>query len=417
MIYLRLTWVMSIFCIIGQSASVLAESHTAVSSKNVVTVADQTYTTATFEQDTSVSQLSDVQPHDWAFQALRALIERYDLIVGYPDRTYRGNRAITRYEFAASLNTALARVNELIAAGVEAQVSPDDLVTLQRLQEEFAAELTTFQGRIDRLEARSAQLEAVQFSTTTKLAGQVIFAVNGGGFSGDGRQAPATGYRIVDPTGREIANENPNVTVIYRAALDLNTSFSGTDLLKIRLDTGSNGGNDNAAGFLEPNFGSVLDFSVKPPRDDEFGIGRLYYTFTAFEDFSVTLGPAIVPTDYVDRNRYANVSSRDFTTQSLVNNYILLPINDISSGVVINWNPKEGPFTMRAIYVAADAQNPHEQGIVRGVSPLTRLLFPGSSGNRGLFGNPNQGTVELEYAPSRAFALRLQSSFCTSSCA
>jgi len=47
-------------------------------------------------------------------------------------------------------------------------------------------------------------------------------------------------------------------------------------------------------------------------------------------------------------------------------------------------------------------------GIVAGVSPLTRLLFPGSGGNRGLFGDPNQGTVELEYAPSRAFALRLQ---------
>jgi len=49
------------------------------------------------------------------------------------------------------------------------------------------------------------------------------------------------------------------------------------------------------------------------------------------------------------------------------------------------------------------------QGIVAGVSPLTRLLFPGSGGNRGLL-RSNQGTVELEYAPSRAFALRQYSS-------
>ncbi|WP_228014401.1 hypothetical protein [Fortiea sp. LEGE XX443] len=34
---------------------------------------------------TSVNQLTDVQPTDWAFQALQALVDRYDCIVGYPD--------------------------------------------------------------------------------------------------------------------------------------------------------------------------------------------------------------------------------------------------------------------------------------------------------------------------------------------
>jgi len=59
----------------------------------------------------------------------------------------------------------------------------------------------------------------------------------------------ASAARIVDPTGALISDEDPNATILYRAALDLNTSFSGTDLLKIRLDTGSNRGDDNAAGF------------------------------------------------------------------------------------------------------------------------------------------------------------------------
>ena len=36
---------------------------------------------------------------------------------GYPDKTYRGNRALTRYEFAAGLNACMDRINELIAAG------------------------------------------------------------------------------------------------------------------------------------------------------------------------------------------------------------------------------------------------------------------------------------------------------------
>ncbi|MBY5285459.1 iron uptake porin, partial [Anabaena sp. PCC 7938] len=54
-------------------------------------------------QVTSVSQFSDVQPTDWAFQALQSLVERYGCIAGYPNGTYRGNRALTRYEFAAGL--------------------------------------------------------------------------------------------------------------------------------------------------------------------------------------------------------------------------------------------------------------------------------------------------------------------------
>ncbi len=92
-------------------------------------------------QFTPVSQLMDVQPTDWAFSALRSLVARYGVIAGYPKGIYRGNRAITRYEFAAGLQSVLERVNELRAARLEDLVSRDDLVTLQRLQSEFAAEL------------------------------------------------------------------------------------------------------------------------------------------------------------------------------------------------------------------------------------------------------------------------------------
>ena len=361
----------------------------------------QTEPTPTIDnQVTSVSQLADVQPTDWAFGALQSLIERYKVIAGYPDGTYWGNRAMTRYEFAAGINAVLEQVNELIRSGA-GQVSEDDLVTLQRLQEEFVAELATLQGRVDALEASTAELKANQFSTTTKLLGQVIFAVNAGGFSSD---------RIVAPTGTEIANEDPNATIVYRASLDLNTSFSGTDLLKIRLDgLSGRGGNDNAAGFLEPNFGSTLEFTTRGTPNPNFGVSRLYYTFTLFQDFSLTLGPAIVTTDYMDINSYAN-GIVDFSTLALVNNYLLFPVNGPSAGAVLNWNPGQGPFKVRALYAAADAANPNSnnQRVVPSVFPFARLLYPNSGGNRGLVGDPYQGIIELEYSPSSAFALRLQ---------
>jgi len=372
-----------------------------VQATGVTTTAVQTAVTSTSStQVTSVSQLSDVQPTDWAFGALQSLIERYGVIAGYPDSTYRGNRSLTRYEFAAGLNAVLERLNELIATGLADKVSREDLAILQRLQSEFAAELTTLRGRVDTLEARTAGLEGNQFSTTTKLSGQVIFAVSAGGFSGE---------RIISPTGAEIANDDPSATFIYRAAIDLDTSFSGQDLLKLRLDTVSARGNDNAAGFLEPNFGSALEFTARGTPDGEFRVSRFYYKFTPFRDVSLTIGPTLVTTDYVDINSYANGNGVDFSTLALTNNYILLPLNGPSAGVVLDWNPGQGPFKVRALYAAADAANPDSDNqIVGGVSSLTRLLYPDGGGNRGLFGDPYQGTVELEYSPSKAFALRLQ---------
>ncbi len=128
-------------------------------------------------QVTSVSQLSDVRPTDWAFQALQSLVERYGCIAGYPDRTYRGDRALTRYEFAAGLNACLDRINELIASATADLVKKEDLATLQKLQSEFATELATLRGRVDAIETRTSTLEQQQFSTTTKLTGEAIFAV------------------------------------------------------------------------------------------------------------------------------------------------------------------------------------------------------------------------------------------------
>ena len=68
-------------------------------------------------QVTSVSEFSDVLPTDWAFQALQNLVETYGCIEGYPDGTYRGQRALTRFEFAAGLNSCLNVVSQLAAQG------------------------------------------------------------------------------------------------------------------------------------------------------------------------------------------------------------------------------------------------------------------------------------------------------------
>ncbi|MFP4009754.1 MAG: S-layer homology domain-containing protein, partial [Spirulinaceae cyanobacterium] len=57
-----------------------------------------------FAQIPPASQFRDVLPSDWAYQALLELRDRYDCLVGYPDGSFRGNRPLTRYEFAAGVN-------------------------------------------------------------------------------------------------------------------------------------------------------------------------------------------------------------------------------------------------------------------------------------------------------------------------
>jgi hypothetical protein len=133
-------------------------------------------------QINSVSQLRDISPSDWAYEALRSMVENYGCIAGYPDATFRGNKPMNRYEFAAGLNACLNQIEQSIASG--ATIVKEDLAKLQKLTEEFGTELATLRGKVDSLEQRIATLEEQQFSTTTKLTGEVVFGL-AGIFTGD----------------------------------------------------------------------------------------------------------------------------------------------------------------------------------------------------------------------------------------
>ena len=203
-------------------------------------------------QVTSVSQFTDVQPTDWAFQALQSLVERYGCIAGYPNSTFRGNRALTRYEFAAGLNACLDRINELIAIATE-KVGSGDLETLKRLQEEYAAELATLRGRVDGLEFRTAELEANQFSTTAKLKGKVEFIT--GGVFGE------------KPDGTDVEDE---ITLGYRTRLDITSSFTGNDKLRVRLHQ-----RDNASYGTDRTGTNMSRIDVQGDTDDTVEVEKL----------------------------------------------------------------------------------------------------------------------------------------------
>jgi hypothetical protein len=162
-------------------------------------------------------------------------------------------------------------------------VKKEDLATLRKLQEQFAAELATLRGRVDALEAKTATLEKQQFSTTTKLAGEVIFALTQE-FSRD------------QPTGKnQVAFQN-------RVRLNLNTSFTGKDLLVTRLASGNSSrfdGNTLAGGLQAHQFGgqssngiSVDWLAYYASLSDKLkvyipAVGGLHY------DYAPTMSPAL----------------------------------------------------------------------------------------------------------------------------
>jgi transcriptional regulator with XRE-family HTH domain len=216
------------------------------------------YIPNTLTQVTRVSHLSDIKITDWNFQALKSLNERYG-VVADNDNTLRGNQSLTRSEFAALLNAAINRLNKLIAKGNADLVRQEDLATIQRLQSEFSLELATLLQRADNIEIETNQLAAQQFSPTTKLTGQVIFAVSS-----------AFGDKKADDDDEEVEE---NLIVSDRVWLNFDTSFTGRDRLRVRLEAENTPGFDDATGTEMARLGFEGD------SDNEFDINQLEYTF------------------------------------------------------------------------------------------------------------------------------------------
>ncbi|NJK56935.1 MAG: iron uptake porin [Pleurocapsa sp. SU_5_0] len=298
-------------------------------------------------QVTNVNQLRDVSPTDWAYEALRSLVDRYGCIAGFPNQTYRGSQPLTRYEFAAGLNSCLNQIERLISS--QDSVSTEDLETINRLNQEFQAELATLGGRVDEIESRTAALEDSQFSTTTKLQGEAVFGIS-----------------------NEFNNSDLNEVVFQdRVRLNFVSSFFGEDSLYTRLDasnaadsgfqTTSNEGEANeVAAPLETG---DLTYQTGPTGENNVVLGWLAYYFPIGEKIDVYLPAAaplwqdFVPTlsPYLDSFTGATGSLSSFAESS--------PIYKIglASGGGVGFNLKPTDFvTVSAGYFGGDSANPLE---------------------------------------------------------
>ncbi len=189
-------------------------------------------------QITSVFQLQDVVPTSWAYEALQSLVERYGCLTGYLDHSFKGDKSLSRWEFAAGLNACLNSLERLIQQG---NVSRDDIEKLKKLTQDFQIELTSLGNTVIDLENRQTYLENHNFSATTKLTGEAVFSLAG-----------------ATTSSNQIVLQN-------RVRLELDTSFGGEDILVTRL----------AAGNFNPFFSGTVAGGISPTTTQANSIGGI----------------------------------------------------------------------------------------------------------------------------------------------
>lgn len=286
-------------------------------------------------QVTSVSQLDDVQSHDWAFSAFQSLVERYGCIARYPNGTYGGNSTINRYEFAAGLNACVEKINQLVANNTANTVRDEDLIGLQRLQTEFQAELKQVQQRVDNLESQTSVIQAQQFSTTTRLIGQAIFSLQG------------TNSPDVDLFPRDKIPERKaqtNLTFAESVQLTLATSFTGQDLLL----TGLTAGNLSSSAPLVFNNMGRLGFESN--TDNRLVISDLSYRFGS-NNLGIIVGAVGVNPTNTFRGINPLEGSGEGAISLLGQRNPILAIGNTTGGVGFDWQISDR-YSLQGIYSA-----------------------------------------------------------------
>jgi Carbohydrate-selective porin, OprB family len=311
----------------------------------------------------NVEQLRDVSPGDWAYEALRSLVEKYRCITNSGNGTFEGNRVMNRYEFAHTLNNCLEKVGRKIYSLSNKFSTQEELKVIQRLQSEFATELKTLASKIDSLEKKADFIQEAQFSTTTVLRGRVNFNF-----------ISAFGDKKAVPSGQNSREKiNDNLTLSATAFLNFDTSFTGKDRLRTNIVAG------NSNSFGSGVTGTNMSFLIGGANtNNNARIGSLFYEFpigkrgiaaiASVADFPTRIFPAFNPV-----NSFSN-----FGAESPIYSFAF------GTGAIVYYN-----FTDQL------------------AGGVTYLSSTGSSPNEGLFGGQYTALAQLTYTPSNKLGMAL----------
>lgn len=303
------------------------------------------------DQVNNVFQLRDLSPQDWAFDALRNLVDRYNCLQGYPDRTFRGDRFLSRYEFAAGLNACMGKLEAMVAGGT--QVDPNDLATLKRMAKEFKTELAALTSKVDALEGRTKFLEDHQFSTTSRLFGQVVMGIQA-----------HNDYKF-NAGGTTLRSPSNQLNMVSNAQLSLFTQFSPRSLLLTGLQYGS--GSTAAPGDFFSNFTAL---GYEGNTGGSLQISDLTYRHLVNNRLALMVGTAGV--NAVNVFRGANrVESTGFGSLSrFAQRNPIIAIGSGQTGIGFDWQVARR-LSFQGVYTASNGANPTTGGLFGGAANLT----------------------------------------------
>jgi hypothetical protein len=149
---------------------------------------------------------ADTPTNHWAYDAIAELAAK-GLIEGYPDGTFKGDRAMTRYEMAMVVARLLARIESIQiptpAPPPKPEVTKADIDMILRLVNEFRAELAAKNVRLtaveEELNAIKAKLDNVRITGAYR-------------FRYDMNQFNCVLAGVTCPAGTTSLNGNPNTT-------------------------------------------------------------------------------------------------------------------------------------------------------------------------------------------------------------
>jgi hypothetical protein len=255
---------------------------------------------------------ADVPTDHWAYDAVNELAA-LGIFNGYPDQTFGGKRALTRYEFAVALQRMLQDVQRRIdaiprgpggtpAPGVAGQrgpagpagpqgpagISPEELArmrsaieTLQRLAREFSDTLATLGSDVDQLKRDLAALQArvgkveETIAKMPKITGSATLAFIGSALDDDDfRQFSGVGPRPTDIDGRPIPLDDnilETADAIYDVDIGITAQLSDVATAKVLLNAGN-----YLKGYLNNSISTVTPVNSQSKSFDEV---TAYYAY------------------------------------------------------------------------------------------------------------------------------------------
>ena len=228
--------------------------------------------------DSASGPFADVPADHWAYQSVDTL-QKAGIVIGYPDGTYGGKRAMTRYEFATAIARLLPLLNPTGAGNYatkddlsalnqdiqgKLQANQDALDALRKLVDEFTPELqglgqdvAAAKDRLDALEARVAAIEEeqrrIRFTGALNLIAEGDNVTKGSAFIDGNGNAEGINKHLLQTT--DVYND---FLLSIHGRVDDNTTAN------VKLDFGnylSAVGNTAAPGF---SAGSVAATALTP---------------------------------------------------------------------------------------------------------------------------------------------------------